>query len=53
MNEAKTASERIEDEILTAEVSDEALEASACAGPENANKAYTIAMCTGQLDCPF
>jgi hypothetical protein len=53
MNEAKTASERIEDEILAGEISDEALEAAACAGPENANKAYTMVMCTGQVDCPF
>lgn len=52
MNEAKIGFDLSEEEILTYEVSDEALEATACAGQENI-KALTIAFCTGGLDCPY
>lgn len=52
MNEANVGFELNEKEILTYEISDEALEAAACAGPENA-KAFTVAMCTGQTECPY
>ena len=41
-----------ETEILDYRVADETLEAAACAGPSGA-QAFTIAMCTGQLECPF
>ena len=34
------------------DVSDEVLEAAACSGPEN-SRAFTIAMCTGQSECPY
>ena len=52
MSEAAAASEFNETEVLNTEVSDEALEAAACAGPEHA-RVFTVSMCTGQLDCPF
>jgi hypothetical protein len=38
--------------ILITEVLDEALEAAACWGPLAA-RSFTIAMCTGQAECPF
>jgi hypothetical protein len=37
---------------LISEVSDETLEAAACSGPQN-GKSFTVAMCTGQAECPF
>ena len=52
MNKANLGFDLNEQEILTYAISDEALEAAACAGPENA-RAFTIAMCTGQSECPF
>jgi hypothetical protein len=52
MSEAIVASEFSETEILNTDVSDEALETAACAGPESA-KAFTVSMCTGQTTCPF
>ncbi|HEY6617910.1 MAG TPA: hypothetical protein VIY68_00040 [Steroidobacteraceae bacterium] len=51
MNVASTELD-LNEEILICEVSDEALEAAACAGQENA-RALTIAFCTGSADCPF
>ncbi len=42
--------EPTETDILVADVSDEALEAAAGMGPADA---FTIAMCTGQSECPF
>ncbi len=44
--------EQNDDEILMRNVTDEALEAAACAGQGNGG-AYTVAFCTGQADCPF
>ena len=41
-----------ETDILIYDIADEALEAAACAGPLGA-RAFTIAMCTGQAECPF
>jgi hypothetical protein len=41
-----------EADILDYEVSDEALEAAASAGPFVA-QAFTVAMCTGNMECPF
>jgi hypothetical protein len=41
-----------EADILGYEIADEALEAAACAGPMGRG-ALTIAMCTGQAECPF
>jgi hypothetical protein len=52
MNEASIGFDLNEEAILAYEVSDEELEAAACAGPENV-KAFTVAMCTGQVECPF
>ncbi len=52
MNEENTGFGLNDEGILIYEISDEALEAAACAGPENA-KAYTVAFCTGGVDCPF
>jgi hypothetical protein len=40
------------EEILITELLDEALEAAACSGPLAA-RYFTIAMCTGQAECPF
>jgi hypothetical protein len=50
MNEV--AADINEIDVLVYEVSDEALEAAACTGPMGA-MAFTIAMCTGQVECPF
>ena len=33
-------------------ITDEALERAACADPANA-RAFTVAYCTGQMECPF
>jgi hypothetical protein len=52
MNEAIIGIDLNEEEILTYEITDEALEVAACAGPENA-RVYTVAMCTGGVECPF
>jgi hypothetical protein len=41
-----------DESIFITEVSDETLEAAACSGPQNGNY-FTIAMCTGQAECPF
>lgn len=41
-----------EQEIFIGEVTDEALETAAYAGPQSI-AAFTIAMCTGQAECPF
>jgi hypothetical protein len=40
------------EEILITELLDEALEAAACSVPLAA-RSFTIAMCTGQAECPF
>jgi len=52
MNEANVGFDVNDEQLPTFEISDEALEAAACAGAENA-RAFTIAMCTGQAECPF
>jgi hypothetical protein len=52
MNEANIGLDLNEEDILTYEVSDEALEVAACAGSENC-RALTIAFCTGGAECPF
>lgn len=41
-----------EQALIASEVSDEALEAIAYNGAERA-QAVTVAMCTGNLECPF
>jgi hypothetical protein len=38
--------------LLNNEMSDEVLETAACLGPQN-GRSFTIAMCTGQAECPF
>jgi hypothetical protein len=40
------------EEILISETSDEALEAASWSG-SLAARSFTIAMCTGQAECPF
>ena len=50
MTEAKLDPNEID--ILDYEVTDESLEAAASAGPLGL-RAFTIAMCTGQSECPF
>jgi hypothetical protein len=52
MNKDNTGLDQTDADILVAEIADEALEAAACAGREDA-RAFTIAMCTGQAECPF
>ncbi len=39
-----------DDDVFTIAVTDEALEAAACAGTENA-RAFTAALCTVMADC--
>lgn len=45
-----TINETCEDAVFTITVTDEALEAAACAGTENA-RAFTAALCTVMADC--
>ena len=52
MNEQHTGSRLNEEDILTIEISDEAMEAAACTGAENV-KSFTVTMCTGQFECPY
>jgi hypothetical protein len=52
MNEVNAALDQDETNLLSHDVSDEALEAAAAATLEKA-MALTIAYCTGNLDCPF
>jgi hypothetical protein len=49
MSETKTGFDRIEEEVLSYDVSDEALEAAA--GREKAGS-YTLGFCTGLSACP-
>jgi hypothetical protein len=49
MSETKTGFDRIEEEVLSYDVSDEALEAAA--GKEKAGN-YTLGFCTGLSACP-
>jgi hypothetical protein len=39
-------------EILIEDTPDNALEAAACSGPLS-GRSFTLAMCTGQTECPF
>jgi len=50
MNLTTTAIDQSDEEIRLYEVSDEALEAVACAGKANGN--YTLADCSGLSVCP-
>jgi hypothetical protein len=52
MTDEKTGLDQNEPENFDRETSDEALEAAACSGPA-AGRSFTIAMCTGQAECPF
>ncbi len=45
-----SAFELDEADLLAAQVTDEMLEAAACAGPEHAG-AFTVALCTVMADC--
>jgi len=51
MTDINNRSDRIEDDILTYEVSDEALEIAACV-MDGKPAAFTIAMCSGLDSCP-
>jgi hypothetical protein len=50
MNDAIGVFETREDDLFTIAVSDEALEATACAGAEG-SRAFTAALCTVMADC--
>jgi hypothetical protein len=52
MTDTNTKLDVNEADILVHDVTDEALEAAACAGPASA-RAFTIAMCTGLAECPY
>jgi hypothetical protein len=52
MTEADIAVDLSEQTMLAIEVSDEAIEAAACAGPHCA-KAFSISFCTGSEVCPY
>ena len=52
MNDENSGFGLNEEEVLLYKVTDEALEAAACAGPETV-MALTVAFCTGGVDCPF
>ncbi len=52
MTEADIAMDLSEQTVLAIEVSDEAIEAAACAGPHCA-KAFSISFCTGSEVCPY
>jgi hypothetical protein len=52
MKETETGFAPNENEIFSHDVPDEALEAAACSG-SGAVLAFTVAMCTGNLECPF
>lgn len=49
MSDTTIKLDQIDEEILTYEVSDEALETAAGSGE---NKAYTLGFCTGLSACP-
>ena len=51
MNENTIGLDQIEEEILTCEVSDEALETAAGQGKEKVGH-YTLGFCTGLSACP-
>jgi hypothetical protein len=51
MSDTRTGLDRTEEEILTYEVSDEALETAAGKGKEKAGN-YTLGFCTGMTVCP-
>jgi hypothetical protein len=51
MSHTTTGLEQTEEEILTYEVSDDALETAGGTGKEKAG-AYTLAQCTGLSVCP-
>ncbi len=50
MNDAIGAFETSEQDLFIVAVADEALEAAACAGTENA-RVFTAALCTVMADC--
>jgi hypothetical protein len=52
VNNQYSESELKEEDILTIEAPDEAIEAAACTSADNV-KSFTVAMCTGQGECPF
>ncbi len=52
MTDASTDFDLQDSDIFAVEVADEVLEAAACTPSEVAG-AFTIAMCTGNLECPF
>jgi len=52
MKDEKAQQDDLNESELLIEVSDEALETAACLGPQNGGS-FTIAMCTGQAECPF
>jgi hypothetical protein len=51
MSETKTGFDRIEEEVLSYDVSDASLETAAGKGKEKAGN-YTLGFCTGMSVCP-
>lgn len=51
MNEIRSV-DLNEQDVFVNDIPDEALELAGCGGPEN-GRAYTVAFCTGQAECPF
>lgn len=52
MNELKAAVAANEEDVFTIELPDAVLEAAACAGADHV-RVFTVAMCTGNVECPF
>lgn len=52
MNEVKPELELNEEKMFFNEVQDEVLEAAACSKADS-TRAFTLAMCTGNSECPF
>jgi hypothetical protein len=52
MDQVKSEFDLNEEKMLFIEVQDEALEAAACSTAGHA-RAFTLSMCTANLECPF
>jgi len=52
MNERKAGLDTNEDDVFAIALPDAVLEAAACTGPDHM-RVFTVAMCTGNTECPF
>lgn len=52
MNEQKVGLDTSEQDLFAVELPDAVVEAAACAGG-GPTPAFTVAMCTGNVECPF